>query len=84
MCIHKYIHTHLYKCTQIYTLANTYTHTHKHTNTHTHIHTHTTHTQERPIIYERTRQRRQSVDTYGVATTYRLLKIIGLFCKRAL
>ena len=45
-----------------------------------HTHTHRgAHTQRHPYIYVHT-----STYTYGAATISRLLKIIGLFCKRAL
>jgi len=49
-------------------------HTHIHTHTHTQAHTYT------HITYSYTHIRYR----YGVATISRLLKIIGLFCKRAL
>ena len=45
---------------------------HTHTSTHTHTHTHTPTNRHMDALH------------YGVATTSRLLKMIGLFCKRAL
>jgi len=59
-----------------YPQQNTPTHTH----TQAHIHTHT-------LLHTHTRARRNSMSgtgMYGVALVSRLLKIIGLFCKRAL
>jgi len=39
---------------------------------------------ERERVRERERARERVRERYGVATISRLLKIIGLFCKRAL
>jgi len=73
-----YTHTNTHPCTHKRTLTCIHTHTHTHTYTrtraHTHIHTHT-HGPETC---------RGSGNNYGLATISRLLKIIGLSCKRDL
>jgi len=63
---------------QIFVCIYTRTHAHTHIHTHAHAHTHT-------YIHEQTQTQTQTQThayTYGVFTISRLLKIIGLFCKR--
>jgi len=71
---HTHIPTHIR--THSLTHAHAYSHTHTHTRTHTHTCTYA-HIQKK---HKNTHNWRE----YGVATISRLLKTIGLFCKRAL
>jgi len=66
--IHKHINTYM----STYTYMSIYIHIHILKAAHTHTHTHTHNTFPTHFYY------------YGVASSSRLLKIIGLFCKRAL
>ena len=65
---HAYTHMDSHATYQKHTYKNTHTHAHISIRTHTHAHKHT-------HIF---------IHIYGVASMRRLLKIIGLFCKRAL
>ena len=79
---HTHTHSHTYTHSTIVRIAYVHTHTfsfsltHTHSHTHSHTHTHTT------IVW--TAYMHPLTICYGVATMSRLLKIIGLFCKRAL
>jgi len=66
------VHIHTITCTHTPAHTHTLTHIHIHMYTHTHTHTHT-------VQFSRKCKSR-----HAVATISRLLKMIGLFCKRAL
>ena len=82
-------HTRTHTLTHTHTHLNAQTHTHTHAHAHTHAHTHTpahTHTRIhiRIHLYTYTHTYKYAYRLYGVATISRLLKMICLFCKRAL
>jgi len=78
---HTYTHIHTYKHTHIPVevfSGSTNTHTHTYTHIHTHKHTYI------PVELSNNESAVVCLVRYGVASTSRLLEIIGLFCKRAL
>jgi len=86
MCVYICIYVCVYICIYIYVNINIYKHIfswHTHTLSlslsHTHTHTHTQEVTFVGIIFVQ-----MEINYWGVATISRLLKIIGLFCKRAL
>ena len=92
---HTHAHTHTHTHTHTYKYANAHAHTHKLSLTHTNMcidrfmyvspRTHYTNSPTTYSYFQLYISVHQThTSSYGVASTSRLLKIIGLFCKRAL
>ena len=79
ICIHIHIHIHIHICIYAYTYTYIYTHIYTHIFTYVHINVWHTYKQMYICIHNDVKTYK-----YGVATISRRLKIIGLFCKRAI